>query len=473
MEGLGSPHYYTASSQDVANRFAASALLYGSPALVPIPDLHRTSFLLMVGANPFVSHGSVLTRAEDQGAAARRSSSAAAGSSSSTRVAPRPPATSSTSPCAPTPTPGCCSRCSACSSRSGSPTRRRSRARPRAGRACATWRSGSRPRRRPRAPASRRTSVRALARDLAGRRSRRGLRAHRIVPRALRHARLVPARRAHARDGQPRPRRRRRVRRSRRSRSTRSPQQAGLDTYGKVRSRLGDFPDVLGALPASLLAEEMTTPGDGSDPRVLHERRATPCSRAPTATRSRRRSRGSTCSCRSTSTSTRPTGTPTTSCRARRGSSATTCRSPSSASTRRRSCSTPRSSSPPRGEAREEWEIIDVIAREIGVHPYALPALRVLSKLGYRMTPQRLVDLLLRTGREGDRFGLRRGGLSLKALRAQPHGVVTGAEHPDRRAPGPRAPRRSQGPPRPPGAERGDRAAAAPSTATTRASRCG
>ncbi|MCU0313608.1 MAG: molybdopterin-dependent oxidoreductase, partial [Solirubrobacteraceae bacterium] len=46
MEGLGSPHYYTASSQDVSNRFAASALLYGSPAIIPIPDLKRTTFLL-------------------------------------------------------------------------------------------------------------------------------------------------------------------------------------------------------------------------------------------------------------------------------------------------------------------------------------------------------------------------------------------------------------------------------------------
>ena len=61
LDALGSPHYYTAGSQDVNNRFAASALLYGSPLLVPIPDLPRTSFLLMVGANPLVSHGSVLS----------------------------------------------------------------------------------------------------------------------------------------------------------------------------------------------------------------------------------------------------------------------------------------------------------------------------------------------------------------------------------------------------------------------------
>ncbi len=46
LDGLGSAHYYSAGSQDVNNRFAASALLYGSPLLVPIPDLNRTDFLL-------------------------------------------------------------------------------------------------------------------------------------------------------------------------------------------------------------------------------------------------------------------------------------------------------------------------------------------------------------------------------------------------------------------------------------------
>src|SRR3954466_3893535 len=61
LDGLGTRHYYTAGSQDVNNRFAARALLYGTPLLVPIPDLQRTRFLFMVGANPMVSHGSVLT----------------------------------------------------------------------------------------------------------------------------------------------------------------------------------------------------------------------------------------------------------------------------------------------------------------------------------------------------------------------------------------------------------------------------
>ena len=61
IDALGSQHYYTASSQDVSNRFAASAMLYGSPAIIPIPDLDRTELLVVVGANPFVSHASLLT----------------------------------------------------------------------------------------------------------------------------------------------------------------------------------------------------------------------------------------------------------------------------------------------------------------------------------------------------------------------------------------------------------------------------
>ena len=38
---------------------------------------------------------------------------------------------------------------------------------------------------------------------------------------------------------------------------------AGLGTYAKVRSRVGDLPEVLGSLPASVMAKEMTTPGKG------------------------------------------------------------------------------------------------------------------------------------------------------------------------------------------------------------------
>src|SRR5918997_4077503 len=61
VDALGSPHFYSSGSQDVNNRFAASALMYGSPLHVPIPDVERTDFLMVVGANPFVSNGSVFS----------------------------------------------------------------------------------------------------------------------------------------------------------------------------------------------------------------------------------------------------------------------------------------------------------------------------------------------------------------------------------------------------------------------------
>ncbi|OBI81915.1 molybdopterin-dependent oxidoreductase [Mycobacterium sp. E740] len=58
--GLGL-HVFTAGSQDVNNRFVASQLLYGSPLALPIPDVPRADLLVVIGANPVISHGSVLT----------------------------------------------------------------------------------------------------------------------------------------------------------------------------------------------------------------------------------------------------------------------------------------------------------------------------------------------------------------------------------------------------------------------------
>jgi anaerobic selenocysteine-containing dehydrogenase len=54
-------HLFTAGSQDVNNRFVASQLLYGSPLALPVPDVLRADLLVVIGANPVVSHGSVLT----------------------------------------------------------------------------------------------------------------------------------------------------------------------------------------------------------------------------------------------------------------------------------------------------------------------------------------------------------------------------------------------------------------------------
>ncbi len=62
VAGLGQgAHMFTASSQDINNRLVASQLLYGVPTSLPIPDVLRTDLLVVIGANPVVSHGSVLT----------------------------------------------------------------------------------------------------------------------------------------------------------------------------------------------------------------------------------------------------------------------------------------------------------------------------------------------------------------------------------------------------------------------------
>lgn len=62
VKGLGRrSHFFTASSQDTNSRLMASQLLYGTPMSVPIPDLTRTDLLVVMGANPVVSHGSFLT----------------------------------------------------------------------------------------------------------------------------------------------------------------------------------------------------------------------------------------------------------------------------------------------------------------------------------------------------------------------------------------------------------------------------
>lgn len=62
VKGLGRrAHMFSTSSQDTSNRLLASQLLYGAPLSVPIPDLPRTDLLIMMGSNPVVSHGSFLT----------------------------------------------------------------------------------------------------------------------------------------------------------------------------------------------------------------------------------------------------------------------------------------------------------------------------------------------------------------------------------------------------------------------------
>ena len=61
QKAVGTPWYYGINSEDGASRIAAFKILYGQCADIPIPDLRRTNVLVVIGANPWVSKGSILT----------------------------------------------------------------------------------------------------------------------------------------------------------------------------------------------------------------------------------------------------------------------------------------------------------------------------------------------------------------------------------------------------------------------------
>ena len=78
---------------------------------------------------------------------------------------------------------------------------------------------------------------------------------------------------------------------------------------------------------------------------------------------------------------------------------------------------------PARGEARDDWWILDQIAKRIGLVPSPIRAAQWLGRLGLRLSPGSIIDLLMRLSPEGDWFGLRSKGLSRSRLYAQPGGI--------------------------------------------------
>src|SRR5437588_2122323 len=57
IRALGSHQRFSATSVDQLPKMISSAALFGEQLLVPVPDIDRTSYLLMLGANPAVSNG--------------------------------------------------------------------------------------------------------------------------------------------------------------------------------------------------------------------------------------------------------------------------------------------------------------------------------------------------------------------------------------------------------------------------------
>ncbi len=61
VQALGTRSRYSATSVDQLPHMLASLLMFGHQLLLPVPDLDRTQFLLMLGANPLASNGSLMT----------------------------------------------------------------------------------------------------------------------------------------------------------------------------------------------------------------------------------------------------------------------------------------------------------------------------------------------------------------------------------------------------------------------------
>ena len=423
LAALGSPHLYTAGSQDVNNRFAASALLYGSPFLLPIPDLARTDLLLIVGANPLVSHGSVMS--------APRVSDALRGIvGRGGRVVVVDPRRSETArafehvPVNPDSDAWLLLSLLEVIFAEGLEDRHAIERQARGAESLRELCAEHPPEATAAITGVEAERVRELARAIAAAPSaaiygRTGscLGRHGTLVSFLLDALAVVTGNLDRRGG---------------SIFGSSPapfedlaDRIGLGTYGKVRSRIGGFPDVLGNLPATLMAKEITTPGRGQI-RALFVSAGNPVLSVPNgeelAAAFRELDLLVSIDLYVNDTNREADFV-----------------LPATTFLEREDFPLPflslfttpfiQMTEPvvePYGEARQEWEVIDAISRRLGIVPAASRPARLAGKLGLRLEPRRLFDLVLRLGPQGDRFGLRRGGLSVAELRRHPHGLVLG-----------------------------------------------
>jgi anaerobic selenocysteine-containing dehydrogenase len=430
MALLGSPHLFTAGSQDVNSRFVASHLLYGAPLTVPIPDLARTELLVVLGANPLVSHGSVLTtpRIKDElhGIVARGG-----------RVVVVDPRRTETAkafewlPIVPDGDAWLLLSLLHVLFEEGLADER-ALARQASGvealRALAEPFAPEQTERHSGVPAA---LARELARALAATeraalygRTGTCLGRHGTLTSFLLDAVNVVAGKLDRNGGAmfgtlgvPGERLLTRL----------ALALTGIG-YDKRRSRLGGFPDVLGAEPASLMAKEIATPGPGQV-RALFVSAGNPVLSVPNGDELEA-ALGQLDLCVSLDLYVNETNAhadyvlPATTMYERpdfplpfQAYSTTPFRQATEAVV------------PPAGEAREEWEVIDALMRALARRSRGLAGLqlvrRALALLGRRLEPQLLLDLVVRLAEGGDRLGLRRGGLTLRRLvEEHPHGKV-------------------------------------------------
>jgi anaerobic selenocysteine-containing dehydrogenase len=419
MAALRSPHFYTAASVDINNRWAASAVLYGNPLTNPIPDLERSDFLFLVGTNPFISHGSMWTvpRIRERLLALQKRGGRVV------VVDPRRTETAEALEHLPIRPDGgawllasmlhvifaedLADEGAIIDQTTGVDVLRRFVADfpPEVTEA----RTGIAP-----------EQVRQLARDAAAARSAAFF--GRCGASLGRHSTLV----VYLLDalalvtgnfdrpgglvfGRPM------------ISAEKIAHQFKLDTFGAFRSRVGGFPDILGTVPIAVLPKEITTPGPGQL-RALLITAGNPVTSAPN------RAEWDEALPRLELLVSLDFYVTETNRHADYILPATTFLEREDYPWFIGGHMTPPYAvwtdavEPPRGEARPEWWVVAQLSRRLRIEPSAVPAVRALGKLGVRLPPAKAIDLFLRTGPEGDFYGLRPKGLSLKKLRREPRG---------------------------------------------------
>jgi anaerobic selenocysteine-containing dehydrogenase len=67
LRAVGTRNIFSASTVDQMPKHVSCGYLYGNALAIPVPDVDRTDFLLMLGANPWESNGSLATAADFPG----------------------------------------------------------------------------------------------------------------------------------------------------------------------------------------------------------------------------------------------------------------------------------------------------------------------------------------------------------------------------------------------------------------------
>jgi anaerobic selenocysteine-containing dehydrogenase len=432
LDAVGTKWKYGVNAEDAASRIAANAILYGSAALLLKPDLWRTDFAILIGANPLVSHGSVVSEPrirEALDAIAARGGRVVVIDPRRTETARRyehVPVRGGTDAwllaalCNVIIEHGLADRAFVDAHTTGYDAFAAALARftPEH---CAP---------RCRVPA---TTITALAREFAAAPNgvvygRTGTCTQRFgtLNNLLQDAINILTGRIERRGGWV---------------VGWGPidfeayaEKSGLSTYGAVRSRVTGLPDVNGQLASSALAADITTPGEGQV-RALLTMGANPVISSGGGGRDLEDALEQLELHFSLDLYVNETNKhaqyifPVTTFFEREDVPLLVMGN----MLRPAVMATEAVVAPPPG-VRQEWEILNELARRMGLGgAYSAPALRRLAKLGLRVKPRPMIDAMLRLSDAGDRFGLRRNGISFKKLLTRhPHGVVLQEELPIR-----------------------------------------